>query len=278
MSLDTQGILSAVVIAIYVPVLFFAFRISYKYGGLREMGWLLLCLFILIRIVGGALLVAAELIRPAVTGLYIGGYALEASGLSPLLLCTLGLLEMTTQGPDGEGKRGLAFRMLHLLGTGALVLTIIGISTTSSSSQSTANTERRIGVLLFAALYLALVAIVVVQWTRRGQLMKYRKQLLLAISAALPFLAVRALYSVLSTFSSSTFITSSTSSTSTSNSDNDLAKFNMFTGEWQIYLVMEILMEYAVVIIYTVAGTLLPLNQDYKLQESDEYPLYRPQY
>jgi hypothetical protein len=66
--------------------------------------------------------------------------------------------------------------MLHLLGTGALVLTIIGISSTSSSSQSTANTERRIGVLLFAALYLALVAITVVQWTRRDRLMKYRKQ------------------------------------------------------------------------------------------------------
>ncbi|KAF8845459.1 hypothetical protein BDN67DRAFT_999611 [Paxillus ammoniavirescens] len=277
MSLDTQGILSAVVIAIYVPIFFFAFRISYRYGGLREMGWLLLCMFTLIRIVGGALLVAAELIHPAVTGLYIGGYALEASGLSPLLLCTLGLLEMTTQGPDGEGKRGFAFRMLHLLGTGALVLTIIGISTTSSSSQSTANTERRIGVLLFAALYLALVTITVVQWTRRDRLMKYRKQLLLAISAAMPFLAVRALYSVLSTFSSSTFITTGTTST-TSTSTNDLAKFNMFTGEWQIYLVMEILMEYAVVIIYTVAGTLLPLNQDYKLQETDEYPLYRPQY
>ncbi|KIJ05723.1 hypothetical protein PAXINDRAFT_182848 [Paxillus involutus ATCC 200175] len=183
---------------------------------------------------------------------------------------------MTTQGPDGEGKRGFAFRMLHLLGTGALVLTIIGISSTSSSSQSTANTERRIGVLLFAALYLALVAIAVVQWTRRDRLMKYRKQLLIAISAALPFLAVRALYSILSTFSSSTFITTGT--TSTSNSDNPLAKFNMFTGEWQIYLVMEILMEYAVVIIYAVAGTLLPLDQDYKLQETDEYPLYRPQY
>lgn len=49
-----------------------------------------------VRIVGGALLVAAEEIRPAVTGLYIGGYSLEASGLSPLLLCTLALLHMTS--------------------------------------------------------------------------------------------------------------------------------------------------------------------------------------
>ncbi|KAF9243750.1 hypothetical protein BU15DRAFT_71874 [Melanogaster broomeanus] len=259
MALDTQGILSAVTIAIYVPVIFFAFRIAYKYG---------------VRIVGGALLVAAELILPVVPGLYIGGYALEASGLSPLLLCTLGLLEMTTEGPDGERKYSLGFRILHLVGMAALALTIVGISTTSS--QSASNTERRIGVLIFAALYIILVAGTVVQWMRRGRLMKYRKQLLLAISAALPFLAVRALYSVLSTFSSSTFIT--TTGTSTSSSDNALAKFNMFSGEWQIYLVMELLMEYAVVLIYTVAGTLLPLDQDYKLQQGDEYPLYTPQY
>ena len=52
------------------------------------------CLQLSVRIVGGALLVAAELVVPVVTGLYIGGYALEASGLSPLLLSTLGLLEI----------------------------------------------------------------------------------------------------------------------------------------------------------------------------------------
>jgi hypothetical protein len=271
MSLDTQGILSAVTIAIYVPLIFFTVHILFKY---RRRGWFLLCLFTLIRIIGGALLVSAELIQPAVTGLYIGGYALEASGLSPLLLCTLGLLEMTTQGPDGEEKHDLIFRILHVAGMAALGLTIAGISITSS--QSTGNALRRIGVLIFAALYLILVAITVMQWIGRGRLMKYRKQLLIAISIALPFLAVRTLYSVLSTFSSSSFIT--TTSTTTSVSTSDLAKFNMLTGEWQIYLVMELIMEYVVVIIYTTAGTILRLDQDYKLQENDEYPLYTPQY
>lgn len=52
----------------------------------------------------------------------------------------------------------------------------------------------------------------------------------------------------------------------------------MFTGEWQLYVVMEVVMEFAVVVIYTLAGILLRLDQDYGLQESDEYPLYRPQY
>jgi len=264
-----------VTIAIYVPVFFFALRICSRYG-VRERAWLLLVIFSLIRIVGGALLVAAELIVPVVTGLYIGGYALEASGLSPLLLGTLGLLEITTEGPDREKKHALLFRILHIVGIVALVLIIIGISSTSSSSQSSANTERRVGVLLFAGLYIVLVAVTVMQWANRSRLMKYRKQLLVAVSAALPFLAVRTLYSVLSTFSSSTFVTTGTSTTSDSN--NDLAKFNMFTGEWQLYVVMDVVMEYAVVVIYTLAGNVLRLDQDYGLQETDEYPLYRPQY
>lgn len=271
MSLDTQGILAAVTLAIYLPVFFFALRIALKY---RRHGWILLVLFSLIRIVGGALLVAAEEIRPAVTGLYIGGYSLEASGLSPLLLCTLALLHMTTQTQDGHEKYGLMFRIVHLLGIAALTLTIVGISETSPSSQSSSETMRRIGVLLFAALYIILVAVTISQWIRHKQIMRYRKQLLLAVSVALPFLAVRTLYSVLSTFSSSTFTTTGT----TSSSNSDLAKFNMFSGEWQIYLAMDMIMEYVTVLIFIFAGITLKLDQDYKLQEHDEYPLYRQGY
>ncbi|KAI9572611.1 hypothetical protein HD554DRAFT_2061473 [Boletus coccyginus] len=274
MSLDTQGIISAVTMSIYVPILVLTLRVCFKYG-VRERGWLLLVIFSLIRIVGGALLVAAELVVPVVTGLYIGGYALEASGLSPLLLSTLGLIEIITEGPDREKKHPLLFRILHLLGTAALVLIIIGISTTSPDSQSTANTERRVGVLMFAGLYIILAGITVMQWVKRHRLMKYRRQLLVAVSVALPFLAVRTLYSVLSTFSSDTF---DTTGTSTTDSDNPLAEFNMFTGEWQLYVVMDVVMEFTVVIIYTLAGNILRLDQDYKLQETDEYPLHRPQY
>ncbi|KAI6045177.1 hypothetical protein EDC04DRAFT_2638894 [Pisolithus marmoratus] len=266
-----QGILAAVTLAIYVPIFLFAVRIAVKYG-FGQKGWILLVIFTLIRIIGGALLVAAEEIKPAVTGLYIGGYALEASGLSPLLLSTLALLQQTTQTPDGQLKYDRIFRLLHLLGTAALVLTIIGISETSSSS---ANTMRRVGVLLFAALYIILVLGALAQWANRQQLMKYRKQLLIAISVALPFLAVRTLYSVLSTFSSSTFITSG-STTTTSTSNSALAKFNMFTGEWQIFLAMDMIMEYVCVLIYVFAGLTLKLNQDYELQEYEEHPLYHP--
>ncbi|KAG1908567.1 uncharacterized protein F5891DRAFT_1098125 [Suillus fuscotomentosus] len=276
MALDTQGILAAVTIAMYIPFLFVSIRLVMKYGMSRGDGWVLLLVFSIIRVLGGALLVAAEDITPANIGLYIGGYALESSGLSPLLLCTLGLLHSMYQTPDGFSRYNRQFRLLQILGMIALILTITGISNeTSSSSSSTWNTMRRVGVILFCALYIILVGICVHVWTQVGFVMRYRKQLLKAISIALPFLAIRTLYSVLSTFSSDSFSITGTTESNTS----DLAKFNVLTGEWQIYLVMDMLMEYAVVIIYAVAGIMLPLNEDYKPADSyqDEYLLSRPQ-
>lgn len=274
MALNTQGILAAVTIAMYVPFLLASLKVVAKYGISRRDGWIMLLIFCIIRVLGGSLLVAAEDVTPVNTSLYIGGYALESSGLSPLLLCTLGLLHTVFQTPLGESSFTRPFYFLQLLGIGALVLTIIGISNSGSSS---ANTMRRAGVLLFALLYIILVGICIFLWSRVTAVMRYRKQLLKVISIALPFLAVRTLYSILSTFSSSTF---SVSATSTPN-DSDLAKFNLVTGEWQIFLVMDMLMEYAVVILYTIAGIMLPLNEDYKRSDffsNEEYPLSRPQY
>jgi hypothetical protein len=280
MALDSHGILAAVTIAMYVPFLLLSIKIVSKYGIARGDGWVFLLIFCIIRVLGGALLVAAEEITPVNISLYIGGFALEASGLSPLLLCTLGLLHSIFQTPDGSPRHQRPFRLLQLLGTIALILTIIGISDETSStsgSSSSGNTMRRAGVILFAVLYIILVGVCLHQWTQIHSVMRYRKQLLKAISVALPFLAIRTLYSILSTFSSSTF---STTSTSTTSDTSDLAKFNLFTGEWQIYLVMEMLMEYAIVIIYSVAALVLPLNEDYKSSDlaQDEYPSDRPQY
>ncbi|OAX35101.1 hypothetical protein K503DRAFT_858818 [Rhizopogon vinicolor AM-OR11-026] len=270
MTLDAQGILAAVTIAIYVPVLLISFKLVAKH---RSIGWILLLVFCMIRVLGGSLLVAAEDITPVNTSLYLGGYALESSGLSPLLMCTLGLLRTVFQTPLGESRYNKLFFLLKMLAMAALVLTISGISYSGTSS---ANAMRQAGVILFAVLYIIITGICLILWSRVTTVMRYRKELLKAISIALPFLAVRTLYSVLSTFSSSTFSFSGSSTPS----DSDLAKFNIVTGEWQIYLVMDMLMEYAVVILYAVAGLLLPLDQDYKSSDFNQeaYPLSNPQY
>lgn len=104
-----------------------------------------------------------------------------------------------------------------------------------------------------------------------NNLMKHRRTLLVAISSALPFLGIRVVYSILSAFSGSlSFTGTATASTS------PLAKFNMLTGSWPIYLCMSVLMELVVVVIYTTAGTRIPLQQDYVQQAkfTDDEPLY----
>lgn len=259
----------------YAPFLFISIKLVAKYGISRGDGWVMLLIFCILRVLGCCLLVAADETTPVNTSLYVGGYSLQASGLCPLLLCTLGLLHSVFQTPEGVMRYKIVFRLLQALGTAAVIL--MGISYASSdSSSSSSNIMRRAGVIILAILYIIVVGICIFLWTQIRFVMRYRKQLLKVISVALPFLAIRTLYSVLSTFSSSSFDVASTTQPNTS----DLAKFNIFTGEWQIYLVMDMLMEYAVVIIYCVAGFVLPLNQDYKSPDSyqDEYPLSRPQY
>jgi len=45
MALDTQGILAAVTIAIYVPFLLLSCKLVAKYGTNRSHGWILLLVF-----------------------------------------------------------------------------------------------------------------------------------------------------------------------------------------------------------------------------------------
>jgi hypothetical protein len=80
------------------------------------------------------------------------------------------------------------------------------------------------------------------------------------------------IYAVLSSFSGS-LITTSSSQPNTSS----LAKFNMASGDWRLYLVMSVIMECIVAVIYTTAGAKIPLQQDYRLNATgypdDEHPL-----
>lgn len=100
-------------------------------------------------------------------------------------------------------------------------------------------------------------------------------QLLIAISAALPFLAVRVLYSVLGAFAPLNFNPTARAAPSTG-----LARFSAISGDWWLFLIMDAVMEYIVVVIYIVAGTVLPLSPEKDLAParttgSDEYPMNR---
>jgi len=200
--------------------------------------------------------------------LYIVGIVLESAGLSPLMLATLGFLKtIVSNSFPNSGLFTKAWRLLGLLATIALALSVYGSTETSPSEVSNGTTLRRVGAFLFFLLYLLLVGVHAYCWMNVGRLMKHRRTLLTAISSALPFLGIRVIYSILSAFSGSLSFSGTASTTPNTSA---LAKFSMLTGDWPIYLVMSVLMELVVVVIYTTAGARIPLHQDYVQSKFDD--------
>ena len=158
------------------------------------------------------------------------------------------------------------FRLLHLLGTIAIILAIVGGTNISSAkSQSDLNsaaTLRHAGASLFVAFYALIAALTAYCWAHREQVLKYRRKLLLAIVASLPFLLVRIVYTLCSAFAPLPFGFDSAGHVVGVVSGSPLKQFSSTSGSWAIYLVMSVLAEYAVVLIYTFAGIRLPLKQD----------------
>lgn len=117
----------------------------------------------------------------------------------------------------------------------ALILCIVGATNVNNAVQIYSQTTVKAGIIIFAVVYAALVlldvcAIAVRRATRRGESL-----LIIAVALALPFLAVRVIYSLLALFSGDT-------------------KFNPITGSNTVALFMDTLMECAVVLIYLFAG------------------------
>ncbi len=158
------------------------------------------------------------------------------------------------------------FRLLQLLSIVAIVLAIVGgtkISGAKSQSDlNTAATLRHVGAILFAVIYALIAAITAVCWLSREQVLKHRRKLLLAVAASLPFLLVRIVYTLLSSFAPLPFGFDASGHMVGVVSDSPLKHFSGTSGSWALYLVMSVVAEYAVVLIYTFAGLRIPLKQD----------------
>jgi len=258
MALDARGDISIFVIAIYVPILCISLYINILHGFTRKAGWLFLLILSLTRIIGAALHIAAEEVRPINTGLYIGYSVLEPAGLSPLLIATTSFLSTIAERAfdhDGIVRGGL--RLMHLLGLLTFVLTIVSGTESSGSNVSVGTTLRHVAVIMYAVLYLSIALLHSYFWINKSQIMMHRRTLLLGISAALPFLLVRVVYSVLGGFAPIHY-----GPPSPDMPNNFFTKFSS-VGPWEYYLGMGVLMELAAVIIYIVTGLKTPLGKDY---------------
>jgi hypothetical protein len=88
-------------------------------------------------------------------------------------------------------------------------------------------------------------------------LISRRKQLLVGLTLALPFLGVRTAYAVLAAWSSSDLFGMHPSPNAV------LAKFNPVTSGWVPFLVMSLIMEYVVAILYLLFSTVLAQRHVY---------------
>lgn len=79
------------------------------------------------------------------------------------------------------------FRLLGLLATAALVLTIYGATKSGDAADvNSGTTLRHVGVILFVVLYVLLAAIHVLCWQRVNTLMKHRRSVCISLSNNLP--------------------------------------------------------------------------------------------
>lgn len=89
-------------LVIYLPLLFLTLFVVFRHGHQRQVGWIYLTLFCLIRIIGAALGVAAEK-KPINASDLEWSAILGSVGISPLLLASLGCSvrcdKTTTNGP-----------------------------------------------------------------------------------------------------------------------------------------------------------------------------------
>lgn len=274
--LDERGDIAIALVVIYPFIAILTLILTIRHGFSRQAGWLFLLIFSICRIVGGILHIVAEKTNPPQIGLYIGAYTLEGIGLAPFLLCTKSFIEVV--GRDVFGTPSLPLitrprlRILGLLLTAGSVLIITGATQSSDddeSSVNTANELRKIGGILLAVTFVLLVILHLFLWQVQHMLQDFQRMLLKGISFALPFLAVRVLYSVLSNFAPTVNFGDTTSS---STSSSALSKFSSISGLWELYLFMSVLMEFCAISIYIYFGLKLPISKPAKpALDSGEY-------
>ncbi|THH27109.1 hypothetical protein EUX98_g7078 [Antrodiella citrinella] len=260
MGLDARGGISVLQLLIYIPILVFSAILVKRHGFRKQGGWIFLLILSIVRIIGSGAHIAAELSSDPSVGLITTFLILDNVGLSPLIGCTIGFLTTVGAGTFDNDKRfTLGLRLLGLLATIATILTIVGaIDVSDAKDQSDINSAinyRHIGGIMYLLLFLFVVMTYGFFWSNKDSIALTKRALFVGLSAVLPLLFIRTLYSLLSDFAPIA-IPPATATT------NSLSKFSNTTGSWEIYLVMSVICEVASVVTYLVVGMRTPVGEE----------------
>jgi hypothetical protein len=239
MTFDFRDGVSVLKLVIYTPYLFASLYVCFKMGFMKGSGWIYLSIFCVLRIVGAAAQLAT--ISSHSTTPYTIAAICDAIGLTPLLLASLGLISRAYYSLLNSPWKGVFFSMTvlripQIVTTVAGILCIVGATSANKIQDFTKESTVHIGIVLYAVSYVILLILTI---TAGAVYLKQRsgeKALIMAVGAALPFLLVRLLYSIIAVFASNAH------------------SFNLVTGSVAVNLVMAVLEEIIVVAIYTIVG------------------------
>jgi hypothetical protein len=261
--------IAIVELIVYIPAFLTILVVLFKHGFQKQLGWIYLLIFTIVRIAGAIFEVLHNSNRSNST--YTEwALILQSVGISPLLLASLGLLkrviDLTSthiRSESGNGIMGLlgarggliaklaakasadarrsrVIQLLQLPCTIALILCIEGGSNVASTNATpsdikSAKTDIKWGIGIFVVIYVILVILTVYSMFEVNKTARGEKRILIAVVIALPLIGSRVLYSVLNTFHTNHI-------------------FNLQTGNAIVQLFMATLEEVLVVLLYAVVG------------------------
>jgi hypothetical protein len=266
MTLDYRNGVSIAEIVVYVPALFIAAFLAIRHGLGQNSGWLFLIIFCLARIIGPSMQLA-ETSDPFNQSLYTGSAILQNVGLSPLMLATIGLLSRLLDSIHRNKRTMLhssMFHTIHLIIIVGLILGIVG--GVDAADDATRNfvathvlrynptTLNKAGTALFIVAYIAILVLVAAISFHVPHAEAGERRLFFAVIVSLPFILVRLLYSIISTFTHA-------------------KDFNLLNGNVTGVLCMALIEELIVVVVYEGTGlTLQRVPKQTQFEEARQLP------
>jgi hypothetical protein len=256
MTLTYHNGVSIAEVIVYVPALAIAVFLSFRHGFGRSAGWFFLIIFTLARIIGSCMQLAT-ISNPTSASLYTGYSILQNVGLSPLMLATLGLLSRLLESINKAHRTFINTNMLKVVELVIIVALILGIVGGVNASDDFVKTGvyhpgtlSKAGTALFIVCYVAVVIVAIATSFSISHAEEGEKRLLLAIAISLPFLLVRLIYSIMSTFTHN-------------------KSFNLLSGNVTVILCVALIEEFIIVVVYEGIG--LTLQQVPKEQHVESY-------
>ncbi|KZM25087.1 hypothetical protein ST47_g3778 [Ascochyta rabiei] len=262
-------------LVVYIPIFLLTLWVVLRHGAHKQLGWIYVLIFSIIRVAGAVMEILSTKNADDTTDKE-WAVILQSVGLSPLLLSTLGILKrvfdeisehspsagrnMALQGlgssrgligkiagiytkrATAASRRSRAVQLLHIPALIALVLAIMGGTDQASSDVSkhaSGQTETHAAVIVFILIYMAACVLWAISARDFSIMSSSQTRIYLCVLLALPLLAVRILYSVISAFS-------------------HRKQFSTIDGDETIRLVMATIEEFLVVFMYTILGVITP--------------------